>query len=783
MSVTEVLGALGSWTIQLDDTVPDEILKKLGFFGHIVIMRGTVDPTQTSGATLLSKARYVGVLVDKDQRGRELTGDGMRRWLGDEDSKGPLLTTKVSFTNGSLTAWLTALLPSSIGLGSIHDPGGTLTNSFQFVTARKAIDTVLDAFNVESRVNGNGTIDVGTPAQLYATTPTTVVKARGAGADMDIVALDGDFQVQQSVRDYSTDVYLLGTTQDDGTIVNATATAPSVPYLDIRGNQVKVVRPISESGETSGTAAQRSQLQLNRFNRLTSAVRVTAENYQWRGTFVVGDNAYVFDPDNGIFDTTKEVFFRGEKLYPAIVRITAHTWQVTEAHTVLFRTQAGEYVDLTRWVQTESGSDELTVGDTPKSLVGSSNPVLDRSQSAPDDSIPNAPTSLGLVTSSTISTKGQNIASVTASWTAPAQNTDGSVVTDLSHYLVQWRPQFRAPIWNGILSPTTSAEIPNLTVGLIYDVRVAAVDLAGHIGAFTSVVSITAAPDTTPPVAPADPVVGSYLGQLRIEYAGTDNLGQPMASDTNRVDVHVSATTGFTPTVANRVSSLTPFAKGVAYADAPYGSTRFVKLVAYDHNQNPSATSAQVSGATVQVADGDVASLSVGKLTAGTMSADVVMAGRFATALTGARREVNAVGFQGWDASNNLTISLDGTNNLLTGIFKTALTGRRIEMGSAGATGLMSFIAPDGTVTFIRGRTESAGIEAIQFGIAGAGGDPSLPNSLWNRINYNNDSAGGGGTGYASYRANKHEFVYGKTSGFWHVLESANDVGDRKSVV
>ncbi|NUR27334.1 MAG: tail fiber domain-containing protein, partial [Catenulispora sp.] len=124
-----------------------------------------------------------------------------------------------------------------------------------------------------------------------------------------------------------------------------------------------------------------------------------------------------------------------------------------------------------------------------------------------------------------------------------------------------------------------------------------------------------------------------------------------------------------------------------------------------------------------------------------------------------------------------LLVSITGTEALLTGVVKTALTGRRIEIGAAGAVGEIDFIAADGTKTFMRAWTEASGIEAIQFGVAGTGGNVNLPNTLWNRINYNNDSGGGGGVGYASYRANKHEFIYGKTTGFFHVLESGDDIG------
>jgi hypothetical protein len=76
--------------------------------------------------------------------------------------------------------------------------------------------------------------------------------------------------------------------------------------------------------------------------------------------------------------------------------------------------------------------------------------------------------------------------------------------------------------------------------------------------------------------------------------------------------VHVSATSGFTPDSAPGSATLVSqlSTAGVAYATAPYGATRYVKLVAVDNSQEPLAPSGQVSGATVQVADGDIAALS-----------------------------------------------------------------------------------------------------------------------------------------------------------------------------
>jgi hypothetical protein len=760
MTVTEQLDALGSWSLTLKADCPKEVLDQLGYFGHVVILRGDVDVSQADPTGLLRQARYVGVLREKPTDARTLSGSGMLFWLGDEDKKGKLLESPLTLTAKSLTYCVGAVLPPAVAVGTIHDPGGTYSGTHQWEVPRTTLDTITTAFGVEYRVNGDATVDVGSQAQLYRATPTTILSARGAGEDMDVQSVGTAFAPDTTAVDYTTRVVLLGqTTAAGGTstpFAEASVNAATVPYSDLHGNTVAFTRAISDSGQTSGSVAAAAQLALNEYNRLKNVVKVTAENFEVSGNIVVGDNAWVFDPDNGIYDAGQQLDFRGEVIHPAIVRISAATWPVTREHTVAFRTGAGVMVDLTRWVAWETGSTDITIGDLPKTLTSGSNAVQDRVNSAPDVSVPNPPTGLSLATTSTQSSTGQSTATVTASWTAPALNTDGSVLQDLDYYLVQYRWHGRAPLWDSRISPTTSIDIPGLAVGLLYDVQVAAVDTTGHTSAFTALAQITAAVDSTAPNPPADLTVTDFRGQGRLVYAGTDSTGNPMPADANRVDVHEGTTSGFTPTAATLIDSLTPFAAGVSYASVAAGVTHYFKAVAVDNSGNWSTPSAAVAFTGRLVNNGDVSDLNVGKLTAGIMSADVTISGRFATALTGARVELNSLGLQKWDASNNLLVSLTGTDNLLVGVFKTALSGRRIEIGAAGSGGEIDFFAPDGTQALIRAYTESTGLEAMQFGVkVTATSDP-----FWNRINYNNDH-----NGWSNYRSNRHDFYIGGPNG------------------
>lgn len=778
MPFTETLEALGSWEVELAAETPDEVLAQLGAYGHVVIVDGQVDVDAT-GNGLLAAARYVGVCrawANPGSYTRE--GSGLLHWISDEDGKNHYIETTITLTNATLAQVVAALLPPTVTAGTVYaqaDPATRYSGTHVFQSRADALAIALAPFGAELRVNGNFTVDVGTPAQLYDTTlpltskPSPMIVRRGAGSDLDLVAVGGQVATEGAVWDYSTRVLLLGQTigvgdEPDTVFATGSVNAPSVPWKDPQGNPVKLTRAISESGQTTGSVAARAQLQLNRFNRPTTAVKVTAEDFEISGGFGVGDATYVYDPDAGIVDTANQVLFRGEPIHPQIIRVTSLTTPVVEGMTVAWRTDTGVWLDLTRWVVWEqAGKREITVGDMPKSLTRPSDPIQDRVDAArgkPSTKTPKAPTGLALSTSSAVNPKGTDAAVVTATWDPVTQYTDNTTVA-LSHYEVQYRPTYRAPLWLGATVTASTTVDLAVVAALGYDVQVRAISTGGVPSVWTSTASITSAADSTGPGTPSDPIVTQYLGLLRIYWDGLTSTAGAMPADFNRVDVHVGTTSGFTASPSTLVSSLST--AGYAHAQAPYGSTRFVRFIAYDHNGNPSAASATVSGATAQAGDGDIAALSVGKLTAGIMSADVTVSGRFATALTGARREVNAIGFQAFDASNALLVNLDGVNNLLTGIFKTALSGRRIEMGSAGATGEMNFYAPDGTRAYVRAYTETAGVEAAQFGIPIAG----ATDNLWNKVHINSDE-------WMQLRAKNVDLFYLATGGFFAVRQKAD---------
>lgn len=351
-------------------------------------------------------------------------------------------------------------------------------------------------------------------------------------------------------------------------------------------------------------------------------------------------------------------------------------------------------------------------------------------------------------------------AQVSVTWPAIATNTDGTAVDDLDHYEVQWR-------YTNLDDPTTgwrSAGVPKDTrvnfsevlVNQAIRIRVRAVDWSGHIGAWSTEREIITANDATPTPAPSTPVVDTTTLPLiaRITWNGLDVNGAAMPVDFSHVEIHASTVNNFTPSDATYKDRF--YGQTTTAIEWPPDTAVYVKFISVDRSGNKSTVSTQASGTARKAADGELGSLSVGKLIAGILNADVTVSGRIATALTGQRVEINSVGIYRWDAGGNQTVAIDNTGALLTGIFKTALTGRRIEIGASGNTGRLDFYAPNGTNSFFLAYTESTGLEAIQFGIQLTG----VSNTLWNRINYNTDHGG-----YSNYRSNKHEFFIGGPQG------------------
>jgi hypothetical protein len=709
--ITESHQALGSWTLTLKADTPREILDRVSYLGHITVHTGRVDP-RTTGDTLLSTSRYTGVVRGKDltDSGHTLSGAGMAFWLGDEDGKGDVIETPVAIVAETFTQSVRDLLPASgaVTEGTFHAITGTYTGTHQYQSPRTAIDYVCTTMGGEWRVNGNATLDVGAVGDLYVTTPVAAIIRHGAGVDMNLRALPGEAGVTTDVEDFTTRVVLLAEGEGDAVATGSADIAPGLnPYLDLHGNPVKLTRLVSESGTDAVNAIARAQLQLNRFTSPRDALRLSTQDYDVKGTVAVGDYTWVFDPDIGLADLANEVQFRGLRLYPVKLRVIELTFPVVAGSTVAYRDKLGAWTDLSDYIEWESDATTVQVGGYSRSLSSSGEVVGSRPK--PDSSVPgivtwNEPFRVGVYQSPvTGSARGD----VFLNWDRP-NNTDSTPIIDGSHYEIRYRhatTPFYPAVWDQVEglygvwdnweatgatwdSPIvypetewqtaiasfddTTFRLQELIPSTPYEAQIRAVDLATpfNAGAWSALALWQTTNDNIPPVTPAPPEVqGNPMAVQMVHRLGAASGGTfNLDADLHHLELHGGSEPIFTPsedTMLGKVLANYGLIVGEIPVVAMFQITSvapvYFKVIAVDEAGNKSAPSVAVMETADLISDQYIGSLTASKITAGTMTSNVIVGGSIATGgeFSFPRVEMTSAGLRGLGSSANTLWTAD----------------------------------------------------------------------------------------------------------------------------
>jgi hypothetical protein len=711
--VTDSLRALGQWSLSLSTNTPREILTALKYLGHIAILPGRVQP-ELVGDGLLTSSAYTGVLrgIGLGDTDHDLSGCGMAFWLGDEDGKGSVYEEPVTIVSELPADAVRALLPASgaVTEGMFHAVAGTYSGMHQWETPRSAIDYAATTLDAEWRVNGNATLDFGTEADLFVTDPKCMIVRRGMeGTDYDLRALAGAMSTASDVDDFTTRVVLLAQGTEAATLTATADIDPGLnPYKDLHGNPVELTRMVSESTTDATNAPARAQLQLNRFSGTRDMVTLSSDSYWIAGSAVAGDYVWVFDPDIGLFDTDNEVVFRGVPLYPAKLRLTEVTWPIKPGFMVAYRDPDGVWLDLTDYVLFEGGQSSLKVGGYNRALVTSGEVVGTR---------PNRDTSRPAVTTwvepfllSVYQSPGTGAARGAAvlKWTRPL-NEDGSTILDGSHYEIRYRTSATAvyPItWDDIDDQYVStddieddgatwdhmiiyevSEWQHATTGfdqlqfrLIelmpatpYEVQIRAVDMATppNVADWSASAAFQTTRDDVAPATPAPPeIAASILSVQMVHRLGAASGGEfNLDRDLHHLELHGGSEPLFTPTDDTLVGKVLAN-WGMITGEIPVVSTFsidnltpvYFKVIAVDESGNKSASSTAVVATAELVDDAHIDSLTVSKVTAGTIFADWTLAARISTANSGSRVENDYNGIRLFNDAEEVTVRLDATN-------------------------------------------------------------------------------------------------------------------------
>lgn len=675
MSVTQVKQAVGSWNVRLRGNIPKRVLNVLEPFGHIAIVPGGINVAE-HGDNILASARYVGVYRSRADNtdGVTISGVGLEYWLGDENGAGDVFETALEFNGVSFATAINGSLPASgaITAGVINSLAGLYTGRHQWVTSRKVLDYITGVYGAEWRVNSTGTLDAGTVAQLYNTTPKAILVAKEDSSDLRLRALPGNATMVRENIDYTTRVVVLGEGEGE-TIQIGTADQPSVPYKDLHGNEMVNTRVFSESFTQSTNADTRAALLLNEFGQPQAPnINLSTSTYDLKGNVQVGDYIYVYNPDAGFEDAANETTWNGEIIHPVKLRVVELSWPIRQGWTVAYRNGNGVWTDLSSYVFYEGGDTNIVVGDLPRSLTGGGVIEPIGSRPNPDSSIPAAPGftswSFGAYQSNQTNTTK---AVIRVAWNIPL-NTDGSTVLDGSHYEIRYRVsevlgyqvrwgqltpyrwgalsgnRWGAPItepvsvdpeWIYMSVPwgTNETTILELTPGVTYEFQIRGVDAATppHQGPWSASSFQTTTGDLFAPSTPAAPIVAGNMAAIQvIHHLGKDSGGTfNLEPDVVRLTVHVGGSDSFFPDESNQVGELAANIGMITGQIASVGTFPImpieqvhVKVVAVDRTGNKSSASPSAVVTVQLVDDAHISNLTASKITAGTITAETILA-------------------------------------------------------------------------------------------------------------------------------------------------------------
>lgn len=371
----------GRWSVQLSPDTPRVVMDVLDVrqrgFAHVVVTPTPVPVEGLSDAGMLSLARFTGVFLSQPSD-FGLEGAGVAHWLGDT-TRGPFYPGGLTTAAGTFAQWAAVLKPSFLSAGVVAPLAGNHVFTYPRTYLMEALTDVCARFGAEWRVNPDFSFDMGWLEHLFRKVPVATVVPRGEGGrDFSTIGVTGDLRLSRDVEDWVRAVRFYSGDQDAPTLT--TASSPVGPsdekFRNPSGGAAEVHMRVenytagADAASLAGRAYQKDAFPRQQFT-------VTTGEYDIGSDVRVGDNLNVFDPSRGIHDLTNPLLYRGQTIYPEVIRCVGSTWPVREGMGVYFRyfvkvssSWVPRWLDLTNYVQWESGVTSVEVGAAPRKLRG-----------------------------------------------------------------------------------------------------------------------------------------------------------------------------------------------------------------------------------------------------------------------------------------------------------------------------------------------------------------------------------------------------------------------------
>lgn len=377
--ITEHLMRPGNGSVRFTPDVPVSVTDDIralvdenasGPGASLVITSVRVDPSQIGDAATLAAALYTGPIDARPSR-LSLECVGLSSWLD------TYFDSNITRSSGTPTQWLGDLVANGITSGTITG-GSNVSRTFpaHSATRRECLDAWAGLAGVEYRVNPDFTVDTAAASTLFVSPPEVVVTKRDEGPDGAFRGVEGgllDQALTQLGPNIATKAVALA--QGEGAAITKGTATRSVSLKTPAGGTPTLITVLSAPSEESANANTLASNFLN-LQGMRRQVNVGSKTYALPRFVKPGDEVYVWDPEAGLYDTSNQVQFRGETIFPIQVRLLSYTWPIESGMGVYVRSNAASptYIDVTDWVDWEDGSETWwTVGDWSPPSYGPTN--------------------------------------------------------------------------------------------------------------------------------------------------------------------------------------------------------------------------------------------------------------------------------------------------------------------------------------------------------------------------------------------------------------------------
>lgn len=349
--ITERVMALGDWEIQLADETPPTLLTTISTpFATVVVTPTRLPLSGLTDSIVTASALYAGVVLRPGPQ-RTLGGCGLAWFLGDDAGGAGWTDTGFTFSSTSLSSAVTSIL-SGTAFTSGTVAAGTVTDWVSGGTTRRtALDVAARDLGYEWRITPARVVSVASVSTLYGSTPTGVITRREVGHEASVrQGITGAIASTWDWEQYGSKAIVWS-------LYGSGSSGGASSYRDPAGNLMTIVRGFEQSDAPSGSETDIAAWWLSQINRSVRTVEIASVDYAITGQVPCGGQVYLYDREQGLYDTANPVQFAGGIIWPVSARVAAVSWPVERGMGVYYRIHNGstvKYYDLTDWVVFEN---------------------------------------------------------------------------------------------------------------------------------------------------------------------------------------------------------------------------------------------------------------------------------------------------------------------------------------------------------------------------------------------------------------------------------------------